>query len=78
MNQETYQDWLENPATEYFFKYLKDESKEEARLLAEIIMGGNILSDEEQIRVAAECATLIRISELEYTDIEIFYQEKEG
>ena len=77
MDKEMYQEWLENPATEYFFKYLKDSAKEESEMVADVILEGGYLEKEEQIRISSICATLIRISDIEYDEIESFYNEKE-
>lgn len=77
MNEDEWKEWRENPITNYFFKYLKNESRAEAVMLADIIQNGNILSESEQIQISTECATLIRIADIEYDDIESFYNEKE-
>lgn len=76
MNEEAFKEWLENPATEYFFKYLKDSIKEESELVAEAIANGGLISEEDQIRIATTCVTLQRISEIDLEEILEFYTEE--
>jgi len=77
MNEERYQEWLENPVTEYFLKYLTDSSKEESELLADMIISGGIVGELEQKRISTTCATLISISEIDFEEIDEFYKRED-
>ena len=77
MLKEEFQEWLESPVADYFFKYLTDSAKEESDLLSGIIIGGGIVGEMEQKRIATTCATLISIADIEFEEIEDFYNEKE-
>ena len=77
MEKEAFQEWLDNPVTEYVFKYLKDSVKEEVELIAESIASGGIISENEQISKSAICATLIRIAEIDYEEIDGFYEKED-
>ena len=74
--KEMFKEWLDNPISELFFKYLKDSAKDDARLVGETIYSGGMIEKEEQIRISTTCATLIRISDIDYDEIESFYEEK--
>jgi len=76
MNEEQWQEWLENPVTEIFLKYLSDSIKEESEIIANTIASGGLVDEKEQIRVASECVTLARISEITIEEITEFYAEK--
>lgn len=77
MNEEAFAEWSENPVTEYFLKYLDDSIKYEAELLTDLIKGGGIVERDEQVRISTICATLTDIRDIEYAEIETFYDEKE-
>lgn len=75
MDQETFNDWLEHPGTEYVRKYLIDSANEEAQLLADTIVGGGLVSELTQTRIATTCITLNRIAEIDLEEIANFYTE---
>jgi hypothetical protein len=72
LNQELFSEWLEDPVTEYFMKYLNDSIKHESGLIAESISGNSVISEAEQIRIGSMCVTLERISEIDFEEIEEF------
>ena len=74
--KEAFKEWSESPVTEMFLKYLVDSAKEESQIIADSILSGSVVSESEQIRVASECITLMRISEITLEEIEDFYKEK--
>lgn len=73
MDKDRFAEWLENPVTEYFIKYLKDSAKEESGLVADAIMNGDVVPVDDQIRVATLGMTLIQISEIDFQEIDTFY-----
>ena len=73
--KELFEEWLDNPATEVFMKYLIDCANEESELLAESILNGSIISDLEQVRVSTICVTLQRIADIDYNEIEELYSD---
>lgn len=75
--EEDFKEWLENPVTEYFRKYLKDSAREEAELLAEDILQGVVIENSAQIKISTICSTLNRISEIDYEEIDTFYKKEE-
>lgn len=75
MNLEIFEEWLEDPTTEYFMKYLKDSIKEESELVTETIANNGVLSENEQIRIGMTCVTLDRISEIDFEEIDNFYKK---
>jgi len=77
MKEEDFTEWLDNPVTEGFFKYLEDLVKQESTLVGSIIAGGGVIEHDEQVRISESCATLTSIRDIEYTEIESFYEEKE-
>lgn len=76
MNEEQMREWREQEASEYFFKYLEDQAKETATFLAQRIVDGGIVPEDEQLRIATECATLTSITEIDFEEIETFYKEE--
>jgi len=74
--KELFEEWLENPATEVFMKYLIDCATEESELLADSILNGSIISELEQVRVSTICVTLQRIAEIDYNEIEELYSDR--
>lgn len=77
IQKESWTEWLENPVTEQFLKYLKDSVEEEVGLLKDSIKGGSILSESEQVRVSTTIQTLERISEIGLEEILDFYKPEE-
>ena len=71
-----FQEWVENPVTEDILKYLIDSAKEESDIIAQTIFNGGIVEESEQIRVASECITLQRVTEITFEEIEEFYEER--
>lgn len=76
MNSQQFQEWLENPVTEIFLKYLKDSAKDEAQLVSESILNGSVFDLNEQIKVSTLCITLTEISEITFEEIDDFYEER--
>ena len=76
MDKEQFADWLDNDTTKFFFKYLTDFSKAEAQQVADTIVTGGHISDEEQIRIAMQCMTLVDMTEIEFEAIEDFYRRR--
>lgn len=74
--KEQFQEWLENPATQLLNKYLLDSASEEANIIAETISDGGIIEINEQVSVSATCATLRRIAEISFEEIEEFYRKE--
>lgn len=74
---EQFDEWLEDPVTEIFLKYLKDSIKEESETVADIIASGGTLDEKEQIRKGTICVTLESISEITLEEILEFYKEEE-
>lgn len=77
MNKELFNEWLENPVTEYVFKYFIDSVKEDTINLAEIITSGGVIDEKEQIQIAARCAKILEFTQIEYDEIIDFYTEGE-
>lgn len=75
MNEIDFKEWLENPVTEYFKKYLNDYALKEAQKVAADILGGEILTDITQAKTIGECAGYNDISKIDLETIETFYDE---
>lgn len=75
LTEEQVKEWKENPISEIFFKYLADQVKETSTLLAERIADGGVVYPEEQIQISTECVTLQRITEIDASEINEFYEE---
>jgi len=75
MDKDSFAEWLENPVTEYFIKYLKNSAKEEATFIADAILNGDIVPLDDQIRVSTLSMTLTQISEISFQEIESFYKK---
>ena len=75
--KEEFNEWLDSYITLYFMDYLMDSIKDESTQLAEGIASGGIFTEAEQVGIAATCATLQRIAEINYDEIEDFYREGE-
>lgn len=76
MEKKDLQEWLENPVTKYFLEYLKDSAEDEAKPIVNDILSGIIVEPMEQMRAATTCAILIRMSEIDYEEIEGFYEDR--
>lgn len=75
IEKEDFEDWLENPVTQYFKKYLSDSAKEEETLASASIVTGAILSEREQIRISTTYAVLDSIGDITLEEIQDFYKE---
>lgn len=74
MEASEFKEWLENPVTQYFLKYLEDSAKEEAEGLKDTILSGSIPEIDTQMRVVTICATLNGIAHIDHQEIETFYE----
>jgi len=70
-----FDEWLEDPTTKYFIRYLKDSAKEESKIVADMILGGDIVPLDDQLRISTLAITLIQIAEVSFEEIEGFYQK---
>lgn len=77
MDEASFKEWLEEPATEYFMKYLKDSIDHEADMLKDQIISGGIATEREQAYVSAICATLEKIVGIDLEEIDDFYSKEE-
>jgi len=75
MDKASFDDWLENPVTEYFRKYLIDSAKEESKMVADAILSGEIIPLDDQIRVSTMSMMFTRIAEIDLEEIESFYSK---
>ncbi len=73
MDKDSFSQWLDDPVTEFFFKYLKDSAKLESTFIADSIVSGEVIPLDDQIRVSTLSITLIQISEIGLEEIESFY-----
>jgi len=76
MNKSEWDDWWATPAAEYLKKYLLDSAKEQSSLLVNLIVGGTVIDEKEQIQTAITCATLISIADIEFREIDGYYEEE--
>ena len=76
IEKEDFEDWLENPVTQYLKKYLLDSAKEEEKLASASIVMGAILSEREQVRISTTYSVLESIGEITLEEIEDYYEEK--
>lgn len=76
IEKEDFEDWLDNPVTQYFKKYLLDSAKEEEALASASIVTGAILSEREQVRISTTFSVLEGIGEINLEEIQEFYEEK--
>jgi len=74
---EDFDEWQDNPVTQYVIKYLTDSIKEASEMMADDIANGAIVSESDQIKTATMCLTLREIAELELETIESFYETGE-
>ncbi len=70
-----FDEWLEDPTTKYFIKYLKDSAKEESKIVADMILGGDIVPIDDQLRISTLAMTLIQIAEVSFEEIDGFYEK---
>jgi len=75
VEQIDFKDWLDDPVTQEFIKYLKDSAKFESTILAEMIVGGDIVPLDDQLRISTLAITLNQISEITFEEIDSFYQK---
>jgi hypothetical protein len=75
MERIDFKDWLDDPVTQYFIKYLKDSAKFESTILADMIVGGDIVPLDDQLRISTLAITLNQISEITFEEIDSFYQK---
>lgn len=77
MSKEAFVDWMGLAETEAFFNYLKDSIKEESGLVANRICNGGMITEQEIIVQSTTCVALLRISEIDYEEIDDFYKQEE-
>ncbi len=70
-----FDEWLEDPTTKYFIKYLKDSAKEESKIVADMILGGDVVPIDDQLRISTLAMTLIQIAEVSFEEIDGFYEK---
>lgn len=70
-----FDEWLEDSTTKYFIKYLKDSAKEESKIVADMIMGGDIVPLDDQLRISTLAITLIQIADVSFDEIDGFYEK---
>lgn len=75
MDKASFESWLDSPVTEYFRKYLVDSAKEEACMVADAILNGDIIPLDDQIRIATMSMMFTRIAEIDFDEIESFYSK---
>jgi len=75
MDRGNFFEWLENPTTQFFFKYLKDSAKQESEFITGAIMNGEVVPLDDQIRLSTLSMTLIQISEISFDEIDTFYKK---
>jgi len=75
--EEAFNDWIENPVTEYVIKYLNDSVKEASEIMADSIANGGTVTEHEMIKTSTMCITLKEIAEITYEEIEQFYSKEE-
>ncbi len=73
MDKDSFAQWLDDPVTEFFFKYLKDSAKFESTFIAEAIVSGEVVPLDDQIKISTLSMTLNQISEIGLEEIESFY-----
>jgi len=70
-----FNEWLEDPATKYVFRYLRDSAKEESTIVADMILGGDVVPFDDQLRISTLARTLIQIAEVSFEEIDGFYEK---
>ena len=74
MTKDEFNDWVDDPVTIEFRKYLSDSADEEAEILKETIMGGNVIPEVDQYQVVIMNNLFRRIIEIDYEEIDGFYK----
>jgi len=74
MTKDEFEDWVNDPVTKEFRKYLSDSADEEAEILKETIITGNIVPEVDQYRIVIMNQLFRRIIEVDYEEIEDFYK----
>lgn len=74
MTKDEFEDWVHDPVTIEFRKYLKDSADEEAEILKETIMSGNVIPEADQYQVVIMNNLFRRIIEIDYEEIDGFYE----
>lgn len=75
MDKADFDEWLESPATEHFRKYLIDSGKEESKMVADAILNGEVIPLDDQIRISTMSMMFTRIAEIDFDEIESFYEK---
>jgi len=70
-----FDEWLDDSVTKCFLQYLRDSAKEESKIVADMIMGGDIVPLDDQLRISTLAITLIQTAEVSFDEIEGFYQQ---
>lgn len=81
MNKAQFQEWLENPVTDLYRRYLKDLADESRKHQKPQLIPhslDDLISLGSQITEASvQCAVLEDLADLAFEDVERFYQQKE-
>ena len=75
MTKDEYEDWQNDPVTIEFKKYLDDSATEEAEILKEAIMDGQIIPEVDQYQTAIMNQLFRRIIEIDFEEIDGFYKD---
>jgi len=70
-----FDEWLEDPTTKYVFKYLNDSAKEESKIVADMILGGDIVPLDDQLRISTLAMTLTQIAQVSFEEVDGFYEK---
>lgn len=76
MDKEKFETWKDSETTREFREYLKDSAIQEVEILSDAIASGAIISETEQTRTSAIIMTLRRILDIDFEEIEDFYNER--
>ena len=75
MTKDEFEDWVNDPVTKEFRKYLIDSSDEEAEILKDTIISGEVVPVEDQYRIVIMNVLFRRIVEIDYEEIAGFYKQ---
>jgi len=75
MTKDEFEDWVNDPVTKEFRKYLSDSADEEAEILKETIMSGTVVAEVDQYRIVIMNNLFRRIIEIDYEEIDGFYKD---
>jgi len=75
MTKDEFDDWVNDPVTREFRKYLSDSASEEAEILKETIMSGSVIPEVDQYQIVIMNSLFRRIIEIDYEEIVGFYKE---